>query len=58
MACIKALEESDIQEIVAAFAQHKWMKPASLFEEYLAEQEAGERLIWVALHVGSVEFSL
>lgn len=38
----------DIPIIVSAFNQIGWNKPASLFEGYLKEQEAGERLVWMA----------
>jgi GNAT superfamily N-acetyltransferase len=33
---------------VSGFHQIGWDKSASLFEAYLKEQEAGERLVWVA----------
>lgn len=46
---IKSLEESDINIIVDAFIASNWTeKPASLFEEYLAEQNAEERIVWLA----------
>jgi len=45
---ICALIEKDIAVISDAFNQIGWNKPASLFEGYLKEQEAGERLVWVA----------
>jgi hypothetical protein len=45
---IKALHSSYIPEMVNAFAKINWNKPASIFENYLQEQENGERLIWVA----------
>lgn len=38
----------DIPIIISAFNQIGWNKPVTLFERYLKEQEAGERLIWVA----------
>lgn len=34
--------------ISEAFNQISWNKPPSLFEEYLKEQEACDRLVWVA----------
>lgn len=45
---IRALLEKDIVAISEAFNKISWNKPASLFEGYLKEQEAGERLVWVA----------
>ncbi len=45
---IRSLTEEDIKAIVSSFHQIGWNKPASLFEGYLKEQEAGERLVWVA----------
>ena len=45
---IRALIEKDIAVIYDAFNQIGWNKPVSLFEGYLKEQEAGERLVWVA----------
>jgi GNAT superfamily N-acetyltransferase len=38
----------DIPLIVHAFNKLDWQKPHALFEKYLAEQQAQERLIWVA----------
>jgi GNAT superfamily N-acetyltransferase len=37
-----------IPEIVAAFQLIGWHKPSSLFEQYLCEQEKGERVVFVA----------
>ena len=45
---IRPLIREDIVVISEAFNQIGWNKPASLFEEYLKEQDAGERLVWVA----------
>lgn len=45
---IRSLTEEDIKAIVSSFHQIGWNKSASLFVEYLKEQEAGERLVWVA----------
>ena len=45
---IVSLATDHIPSISEAFNQIGWNKPASLFEEYLKEQEAGERLVWVA----------
>ena len=45
---IRALIREDIVAISEAFNKIGWNKPASLFEEYLNEQEAGDRLVWVA----------
>jgi len=46
---IRTFTESDIPIIVSSFAAHQWTKPRATFEEYLREQQKGERLIWVAL---------
>lgn len=45
---IRSLIKEDIVAISEAFNQIGWNKPASIFEAYLKEQEAGERLVWVA----------
>jgi GNAT superfamily N-acetyltransferase/NTP pyrophosphatase (non-canonical NTP hydrolase) len=45
---IVSLAADHIQLLSGAFNQIGWHKPSSLFEEYLKEQEAGERLVWVA----------
>lgn len=45
---IGSLAADHIPLISDAFNQIGWNKPPSLFEEYLKEQEGGERLIWVA----------
>ena len=45
---IRPLIREDIVVISEAFNQIGWNKPASLFEEYLKEQYAGEQLVWVA----------
>lgn len=45
---IRALIEQDIAVISDAFNQIGWNKSASLFAGYLKQQEAGERLVWVA----------
>ena len=48
---IKLLEKGDIGNIVNAFTTSNWTKkPASTFESYLAEQNAKERIIWLAYH--------
>lgn len=39
---------SDIPIIVDAFQKADWPKPPSLFEQYLSDQKANERLIWLA----------
>ena len=38
----------DIPIIVSAFNQIGWNKPATLFERYLKEQDARERIVWIA----------
>ncbi len=45
---IHHLMEKDILAISDAFNKIGWNKPPSLSEEYFKEQEAGERLVWVA----------
>lgn len=45
---IICLNPSIIPFVASAFNKIDWNKPASLFEEYLKEQDAGERLVWVA----------
>lgn len=45
---IRRLVKEDIAVISDAFNQIGWNKPASIFEAYLKEQEAGERLVYVA----------
>lgn len=42
------LMPDDILSISKAFSNVNWSKPSSLFEEYLTEVAAGERLVWVA----------
>ncbi len=49
---IKPLEEKDISEMVAAFSQIGWHKPRSLFVEYLKEQTALERFVWIVKEQG------
>ena len=46
---IRLLEQQDIASIAAAFTALGWNKPASQYERYLAEQEANERVVLVAL---------
>lgn len=46
--CIRSLIAEDIIAISETFKQIGWDKPASLFTMYLKEQEAAERLVWVA----------
>jgi ribosomal protein S18 acetylase RimI-like enzyme len=45
---IRLLQKNDIQPIAAAFARLGWNKPASQYQRYLKEQQAGERLVLVA----------
>lgn len=45
---IRVLEKEGIQKIVEAFAKANWPKPASIFNQYLQEQDNGERLVWLA----------
>jgi GNAT superfamily N-acetyltransferase len=44
----RLLESGDIQLIAAAFAELGWDKPASQYQKYLSEQEAGARVVLVA----------
>lgn len=46
---IRLLEPQDIPEIAAAFEGIGWVKPASLYERYLEEQQNGLRTVFVAL---------
>ena len=46
---VKLLEKGDVDTIVTAFAKSNWaIKPASIFEAYLAEQGGKERIVWIA----------
>lgn len=45
---IRTLNMSDIKIIVDAFQKANWSKTPALFEQYLSEQEAAARLIWLA----------
>lgn len=45
---INDFDKSHIPEIVEKFAAHHWSKPAKIFEEYLLEQNAGDRFVCVA----------
>ena len=45
---LRDLRAGDIPVISAAFAELGWNKPASQYERYLAEQEAGQRIVRVA----------
>lgn len=45
---IRELRAEDIESIAAAFAALGWHKPASQYERYLVEQQAGERVVLVA----------
>lgn len=45
---IRFLTPSDINMMVKAFAKVAWNKPASIFENYLLEQEKNERIVWLA----------
>ncbi len=42
----------DIPVIAAAFAELGWNKPAAQYEKYLAEQEAGQRVVLLAFWDG------
>lgn len=45
---IRPLTKEDTIVISEAFHKIGWNKPTSLFEEYLREQEAHDRIVWVA----------
>jgi GNAT superfamily N-acetyltransferase len=45
---IRLLEKRDIEPIAAAFAAIGWNKPVTLYSRYHAEQEAGQRYVFVA----------
>jgi GNAT superfamily N-acetyltransferase len=45
---IRTMDESDPEVISAAFTAIGWHKPPELFQRYLAEQEEGRRLAFVA----------
>ena len=46
---IRLLTGQDISSIADAFTTLGWNKPASQYEQYLAEQQAGARVVLVAL---------
>jgi len=46
---IRLLKETDIQSIAAAFAELGWDKPAAQYQRYLTEQQAGLRVVLVAI---------
>jgi GNAT superfamily N-acetyltransferase len=48
MISIRPFKEEDIPTIISAFASNNWPKPSSTFEEYLEEQQAGKRIVWLA----------
>lgn len=45
---IRLLTAADIEVIADAFTAIGWHKPASQYQQYLAEQEIGERVVLVA----------
>ena len=45
---IRSMDESDPQTLSVAFSAIGWHKPPALFQRYLAEQERGQRLAFVA----------
>jgi|GEM_PF-152303 len=48
----RPLSQADIPLMVAAFVHIGWTKPASLYEQYLEEQEKNHRCVWVAFQEG------
>jgi GNAT superfamily N-acetyltransferase len=47
-AVIRTMDESDPETISAAFTALGWHKPVAQYQRYLAEQEEGQRLAFVA----------
>ncbi len=47
---ILSLSAAEISPICAAFAHHFWEKPESLFERYLQQQIAGNKMVWIAYY--------
>src|SRR5258708_16811378 len=45
---IRTMDESDPETMSAAFIALGWHKPPTLFQRYVAEQEGGQRLAFVA----------
>jgi GNAT superfamily N-acetyltransferase len=45
---IRAMSDSDPEVISTAFTAIGWDKPTALYRHYLAQQEEGRRLAWVA----------
>ena len=50
---LRPLQADDVPVIAAAFAALGWNKPAAQYERYLQEQEAGSRVVIVALWDGA-----
>ncbi|MGN6671390.1 MAG: GNAT family N-acetyltransferase [Candidatus Nucleicultricaceae bacterium] len=48
---VHAMHKADISKIVRAFEEANWPKSHSLFEDYLKEQETGERYVWIARYL-------
>jgi GNAT superfamily N-acetyltransferase len=57
MLTIRLISPADIAPIAAAFTELGWDKPASQYEQYLSEQEAGQRVVLVA-HSGVQNLSI
>ena len=49
---IRTMDESDPEVIRAAFTGIGWHKLPALYQHYLAQQEEGRRLAWVAEWLG------
>ena len=45
---IRSFRKSDIFGIVSCFSAHQNPKSQAIFDVYFSEQEAGDRLVWVA----------
>ena len=49
LACtLRFLRDEDAEPIAEAFAAQGWHKPAEQYRRYCAEQQAGQRTVWVA----------
>lgn len=44
----RPLQQDDIPLIVSAFTVIGWKKPASIYQNYLKEQQVGQRVVWTA----------
>lgn len=49
---VSALQATDIPTMVEAFQKANWVKPATVFQAYLQEQQDDRRKVWIASHNG------